>query len=69
MSAGMPASQRSRRVKALASMGGKLVRQRLAILIVLSLAVLGGICGWFLRDQIVHRGNEMLRESTYQQDS
>jgi hypothetical protein len=65
----MSASQRSRRVKALASMGGKLVRQRVAILVVLGLAVLGGICGWLLRDQIVHRGNEMLHESTYQQDS
>lgn len=53
----------------MASMGGKLVRQRVAILVVLGLAVLGGICGWLLRDQIVHRGNEMLHESTYQQDS
>jgi uncharacterized membrane protein YeiH len=50
-------------------MGGKPVRQRVAVLIVLGLAVLGGICGWLLRDQIVNRGNELLRESTYQQDS
>ena len=56
-------------VKALGTMGERLVRQRAAILIVLGLALLGGICGWLLRDQVVKRGNETLQESTSQQDS
>jgi hypothetical protein len=30
---------------------GRRIRQRAAILIVLGLALLGCICGWFLRDQ------------------
>jgi hypothetical protein len=53
----------------LGTMGGRLVRQRAAILIVFGLALLGGVCGWLLRDQLVKRGNEMLHESTSQQDS
>jgi hypothetical protein len=48
---------------------GRLIRQRAAILVVLGLALLGGICGWLLRDQLVKRGNEMLQQSTSQQDS
>jgi hypothetical protein len=39
------------------------------MLIVLGLALLGCICGWFLRDQLVKRGHETLQESTSQQDS
>jgi hypothetical protein len=49
--------------------GGRLIRQRAAILIVLGLALLGGICGWLLRDQLVKRGNQMLEQSTSQQES
>jgi hypothetical protein len=56
-------------VEALGIMGGRLVRQRAAILIVLGLALLGGVCGWLLRDQLVKRGNELLHESTYQESS
>jgi hypothetical protein len=36
---------------------------------VLGLALLGGVCGWFLRDQLAKRSNEMLRETTYEQNS
>jgi uncharacterized membrane protein YeiH len=56
-------------LKALGTRGGRLVRQRAAILIVLGLALLGGVCGWLLRDQLVKRGNELLHESTYQESS
>jgi hypothetical protein len=56
-------------VKALGIMGGRLVRQRAAILIVLGLALLGGICGWLLRDQLVKPGHEVLQESMSEQDS
>jgi hypothetical protein len=53
-------------VKALGTMGGGLVRQRAAVLIVLGLALLGGICGWLLRDQLIKRGDEVLQESMSQ---
>jgi hypothetical protein len=56
-------------VMALGTMGGRLVRQRAAILIVLGLALFGGICGWLLRDQLIKRGHETLQESTTQHDS
>jgi hypothetical protein len=49
--------------------GERLIRQRAAILIVLGLALLGCICGWLLRDQLVKRGHETPQESTSQQDS
>jgi hypothetical protein len=62
-------AQRERSVKALGIMGGRLVRQRAGILIVLGLALLGGICGWLLRDQLVKPGHEVLQESMSEQDS
>jgi hypothetical protein len=39
------------------------------MLIVLGLALLGCICGWLLRDQLIKRGHETLQEGTSQQDS
>jgi hypothetical protein len=36
---------------------------------VLGLALLGGVCGWLLRDQLVKRSNEMLRETAFEQNS
>jgi hypothetical protein len=56
-------------VKALGIIGGRLVRQRAAILIVLGLTLLGRICGWLLRDQLVKPGHEVLQESMSEEDS
>jgi hypothetical protein len=63
------ARKRSWSVKALGTMGGRLIRQRAAILTVLGPALLGGICGWLLRDQLANRSNEILQESISQQHS
>jgi anti-sigma factor RsiW len=55
-------------VKALAS-ARRLSGLRAATLIsvISGLALLGGACGWLLRDQIAQRANELLRESAYMQ--
>jgi hypothetical protein len=48
-------------------MGKWLSRQRAEILIVFGLALLGGACGWLLRDQLMKRDDETPREISYRQ--
>jgi hypothetical protein len=59
------ASARSGIVKALHGMRDWLLRQGAEILIVFVLALLGGACGWLLRDQLVKRSDEMQRETSH----
>jgi hypothetical protein len=60
------ASARSWIVKTLHGMRDRLVRQGGEILIVFVLALLGGACGWLLRDQLVKR-EELRRETSHLQ--
>jgi hypothetical protein len=53
--------------KTVDSVGEGLVRPGAAILIAIGRTRLGGVCGWLLRDRLVARKNETLRESTYLQ--
>ena len=54
-------------MKTLHGMRYWLLRQGAEILVVFVLALLGGACGWLLRDQLVKRSDEMQRETSHLQ--
>jgi hypothetical protein len=54
-------------VKALHGMRDQFLRQGADILIVFVLALLGGACGWVLRDQLVKRSDEMRHGTSHLQ--
>jgi hypothetical protein len=53
--------------KGVHSVGKWLLGQRVVMVTVFGLALLGGACGWLMRDQLVKRDDESLRESAYLQ--